>query len=115
RLLKEILRAFLAAGQVQQIAEQPELVLLNQPIQQIGIAPLERAGQRLGVIEHEGREAYRARQLCCSHWQFPCQQDLEHAHRMGLTMKEIRTRTIKGRIPRPPVLASNAKSLKIDQ
>src|SRR5690348_17062754 len=62
RFLKKIFGALPVCGQVQQIAEQPELVLLDQPVEQIGVALFERACQGLGVVEHEGGEAYRARQ-----------------------------------------------------
>ena len=40
RLLKKVFGQIAAAGQVNQIAQQPVLIFLDQPIQQIGIATL---------------------------------------------------------------------------
>jgi hypothetical protein len=58
--LKKVFGALLVAGEVDQVAEQAELVLLDETVEEIGIAASERAGERLGVVEHEGGEAYRA-------------------------------------------------------
>ena len=56
-LLEKIFGTFAAGRQIEQVAEQTELVLLDEPVEEAGIAHLERARDGLGVIEHEGGEA----------------------------------------------------------
>src|SRR5262249_37702166 len=58
--LKKVFGAFLAAREVNKVTEQPELILLDEAVEEVGIAALEGAGERLSVVEHEGGEAYRA-------------------------------------------------------
>lgn len=55
--LEEIFSAFAVGGEVDQITEQAELVLLDEEIEEFGIAAFEALGQGFGVVEHEGRKA----------------------------------------------------------
>src|SRR5690242_18955734 len=51
--LKEIFRQLPVSAQVQQILEQPVLILLDQRIEQFGIALPQPVGYGFGVIGHE--------------------------------------------------------------
>ena len=57
--LEKILGAFAVGGEMQQVTEQPELVLLDQLIEQFGITALQALRKSLGVVAHEGGKAYR--------------------------------------------------------
>ena len=59
-LLEKVFGALTVSGEVNQVAEKAELILLDEAVEQIGIAAPEGTSQRLGVIEHERGEAYRA-------------------------------------------------------
>jgi len=59
-LLEKVFGALTVSGEVNQVAEKAELILLDEAVEEIGIAAPEGTSQRLGVIEHEGGEAYRA-------------------------------------------------------
>jgi hypothetical protein len=56
RFLEKIFGALAAGGQIEQIAEQPVLVLLDQLIEEIGVAALEPLGEGLVVVGHLGGE-----------------------------------------------------------
>jgi hypothetical protein len=58
-LLEKVFGALTVSGEVNQVAEKTELILLDEAVEEIGIAAPEGTSQRLGVIEHEGGEAYR--------------------------------------------------------
>jgi len=55
-LLKKILRAFFVSRDVDEIAEQAVLILLNQPVEQIRVALLQSPRDALPVIAHQRRE-----------------------------------------------------------
>src|SRR5437879_4879932 len=56
RFLKKILSAFFVSRDVNEIAEQPVLILLDQPVEKIRIALLQSPRDALRVIAHQRRE-----------------------------------------------------------
>jgi hypothetical protein len=54
--LEKILGALFAAGDVDEIAEQAVLILLDQAVKQIGITPLQAARDGFGFIAHQRGE-----------------------------------------------------------
>jgi len=64
--LEEIFGAFAVCSEVQQVAEQPELVLLDQAVEKVGVAALQALREGLGVIAHECGEAKRCGGTGCS-------------------------------------------------
>ena len=48
---------------MQQVTEQAKLILLDELVEQFRIAALQTARERLGIITHEGGEAYRGGDL----------------------------------------------------
>src|SRR2546423_12243264 len=61
RLLKKILRAFLISCDVHQIPEQPVLILLDQPVQQLRVALPQSLRDGLRLVGHQRREQQRIR------------------------------------------------------
>ena len=56
RFLKKIFGAFFVSGDIHQVAEQAVLILLDQAVEQIGVALLEAARNSLRFIAHQRRE-----------------------------------------------------------
>ena len=55
--LKEIFRALVVAGQMNEISKQPILIPLDQAVEQVGIAPLQAAGDSCRVVfDHRGEK-----------------------------------------------------------
>jgi len=52
-LLKKIFGALAAGGEIDQIAKQPVLILLDQLIEEFRVAPLEPLGEGLPVVGHQ--------------------------------------------------------------
>ena len=55
-LLKQVFGRLRPGGQIEQIAEEALLILLDQAIEQIGIAPPQSARQRLTILSQIRRE-----------------------------------------------------------
>jgi len=51
--LEKILRARFVAGDIHEVAEQPVLILLDQTVQQVRVAPLQAARDAFGFIAHQ--------------------------------------------------------------
>src|SRR6202140_1619260 len=60
-LLEKILGAFAVAGDVEKIAEQPVLILLDEGVEQFRVAAFQAQGQGLGVVGHECRKQQGSR------------------------------------------------------
>ena len=54
RFLEKIFGALFVAGDVEQVAEQAVLILLDQAVEQVGVAALEAASDGFGFIGHQG-------------------------------------------------------------
>jgi hypothetical protein len=54
--LEEVFGALAAGGKVEQISEQSVLILLDEMIEEVGVAALEPLGEGLGIVGHLGGE-----------------------------------------------------------
>jgi hypothetical protein len=59
RFLEEVLRQFAVSGEVNEIAKKPMLILLNEAVQQVWIAPAETASNCARLGFHRIHEAVR--------------------------------------------------------